>query len=361
MFKKMKGLSKQLVIVGALGLSVIGGSFVSAAEFQDITHLSSESQQAIAWLADKGITTGYNKTTYAPQDRVTRAQMVTFLYRLADKPAVTINDFADTTGLSTEFRQAITWAKNEGITTGYNTAAFGPADSVTREQMAAFFNRLAEKPNPTKANPFLDVAADNEFKAAIAWLAETGITTGYTPTTYAPKDTVTREQMALFIKRYSEWSETGMVTPPSVPETPVETPPSIYVPKGEPLPITAAEQAVTAKPCAVPNPVPVNAQNYDGIGDTHYYFYNDIGELIGVIDDEAWNYGVGMTAEEYDNYADANGWAWDFRPKGRLYYANDSKNGVKGVFRFAPLEQYAADPTHQFIRVYPGWREVVGF
>ncbi|MBS7576232.1 MULTISPECIES: S-layer homology domain-containing protein [unclassified Enterococcus] len=180
-------------------------------DFSDIANTSAEAQEAIKWLASEGITTGYGiadndgKVSFGPADKVTRAQMVTFLYRLSGSPVVSkINDFEDTSQLSLEFRQAITWAKDKGITTGYNNKSFGPSDTITREQMAAFFYRMAGKPEIDYSNHFNDVAKDSEFADAISWLSANKVTTGYNETTFAPKNVVIREQMALFLKRYHD-------------------------------------------------------------------------------------------------------------------------------------------------------------
>ncbi|MBS7576422.1 MULTISPECIES: S-layer homology domain-containing protein [unclassified Enterococcus] len=172
--------------------------------FQDITSCSTEAQSAIAWLLENGITTGYNATTFAPKNTLTRAEMVTFLYRLAGKPAVEINDFPDTAGLSQAFRQAISWAKETGVTTGYNATTFAPNQPVLREQMASFFYRLAGKPTGNFSYTFEDVSTASAHSQAIGWLSQTGITSGYSPSAYGPSDAVTREQMALFLKRYAD-------------------------------------------------------------------------------------------------------------------------------------------------------------
>ena len=88
-----------------------------------------------------------------------------------------------------------------GVTTGTSATTYGPAGSVTREQMAAFLARLWRalgNPCSDDPTPFTDVAAI----ADIACIFHLGITTGTSPTTYAPGATVTREQMAAFLERF---------------------------------------------------------------------------------------------------------------------------------------------------------------
>jgi hypothetical protein len=95
-----------------------------------------------------------------------------------------------------------------GITTGTTPTTFEPGAEVTRDQMAAFLARLwtllddgaTELPVPLD-QPFSDVPADSFAYDAVALLAHLDITTGTTPTTFDPGDTVTREQMAAFLVR----------------------------------------------------------------------------------------------------------------------------------------------------------------
>jgi len=162
----------------------------------------------VCWMKAMGVTTGTTPTTYAPAANVTRGQMAAFMYRLAGSP--TFNppskpSFTDVPA-SNEFFKQIEWLKHTGITTGTTPTTFAPTANVTRGQMAAFMYRLAGSPAftaPVKAT-FGDVPASNEFFKQIEWLKNTGITTGTTPTTYAPAANVTREQMAAFMYRLAQ-------------------------------------------------------------------------------------------------------------------------------------------------------------
>jgi len=162
----------------------------------------------ICWMKTTGVTTGTTPTTYAPAANVTRGQMAAFMYRLAGSP--TFNPpskptFGDVPA-SNEFFKQIEWLKHTGITTGTTPTTFAPTANVTRGQMAAFMYRLAGSPtfSPPSKSTFTDVPASNEFFKQIEWLKNTGITTGTTPTTYAPVANVTREQMAAFMYRLAQ-------------------------------------------------------------------------------------------------------------------------------------------------------------
>jgi hypothetical protein len=103
--------------------------------------------EATRWLKARAITTGYggSPTRFAPDELVTRSQMATFLWRLAGSPAgATGSAFFVDVPAGSSYDSAVAWLWERGITTGYGRPdVFGPAPVVTRAQMAAFLYRLA--------------------------------------------------------------------------------------------------------------------------------------------------------------------------------------------------------------------------
>lgn len=158
---------------------------------------------AVTWLGCEGITTGTSLTTYSPGDPVTRAQMATFLWRYDGRPEPASLDTPFTDVIAgTFYAKAVAWLAEEKITTGTTPTTFSPGDSVTRAQMATFLWRYSGSPEPASLDsPFIDVVAGSFYEKAVAWLVEQGITTGTTPTTFSPDDPVTRGQMATFLWR----------------------------------------------------------------------------------------------------------------------------------------------------------------
>jgi uncharacterized membrane protein (DUF441 family) len=160
----------------------------------------------IAWLAGEGVTTGNADGSFAPKAPVTREAMAAFLYRYAGSPEFSVparSPFSDVP-TSHRFYREIAWLAQSGITTGNADGSFAPKASVTREAMAAFLYRYAGSPKfavPGKA-PFTDVSAGSRFAKQIAWLSKSGITTGNADGSFAPKASVTREAMAAFLHRY---------------------------------------------------------------------------------------------------------------------------------------------------------------
>ncbi len=159
---------------------------------------------AVDWLAGSGITTGITPTAYGSADGVTRSQMVTFLWRYSGRPVPAANGVVfDDVDPGSYYAVAADWAGNAGITTGVGPGVFGPEGPVSRAQMATFLWRLAGNPAPAVGGPvFDDVDPCSWYSTAVMWLAGEGITNGVAPGLYGPDEVVTRAQMAAFLHRY---------------------------------------------------------------------------------------------------------------------------------------------------------------
>lgn len=163
----------------------------------------------IIWLVAQGITGGYADGSFRPQGSVTRAAMAAFLYRLghggADAPGCTAAAFTDVPAAD-PFCGEIAWLASTGITTGYADGTFRPGQAVTREAMAAFIYRYANAGNRAPActsAPFVDVAVSHPFCGEISWMATRGISTGWSDHTFRPGLTIARQAMAAFLHRYT--------------------------------------------------------------------------------------------------------------------------------------------------------------
>lgn len=162
---------------------------------------------AVRCLTRQGITRGVSDGAprFDPSGRVTRAQMATFLWRLAGRPTPTRpNPFVDVPA-GTWYSTAVTWLAERGITAGVGEGGsrFDPEGAVTRGQMAAFLWRFANRPAAPVASS-ADVPATAYYARGVNWLAHRGITVGYggDPARFAPELTVTRAQMAAFLFRF---------------------------------------------------------------------------------------------------------------------------------------------------------------
>jgi len=158
---------------------------------------------AILWAVDQKITTGYSDATFRPNATCTRGHVVTFLWRAAGSPAPDslYNRFTDVSENS-PFFNAILWAAEQGITTGYSDGSFRPNDACTRAHVVTFLWRYDKKPAASGEVSLVDLEGLNaDFTAAIKWAATNGITTGYSDGTFRPHAVCTRAHVVTFIYR----------------------------------------------------------------------------------------------------------------------------------------------------------------
>lgn len=159
----------------------------------------------VNWLSSNGISRGWEDGTYRPASSITREAMAAFMYRMAGEPNYSPparSRFSDVP-TSHYFYKEISWLADQGITRGWDDGTFRPDESISREAMAAFFYRLAGEPAVAGAAPFVDVDRGAAFHKEISWLASTGITRGWDDGTFRPQEPVSREAMAAFMYRFT--------------------------------------------------------------------------------------------------------------------------------------------------------------
>lgn len=164
--------------------------------------------EPVMWAVEKGITTGYGDTgKFAPHGGCTRANIVTYLWRAAGKPEPKKNEmrFNDVPE-DAYYYKAVLWADENGITSGYgNTGGFAPQKECTRANVVTFLWRMKDQPYSEKDPGFSDVPEDAYYRKAVMWAVEKGITTGYGDTgRFAPEEECTRAQIVTLIYRAQE-------------------------------------------------------------------------------------------------------------------------------------------------------------
>ena len=113
------------------------------------------------------------------------------------------NDFTDVPR-SEWYAEAVDFAEASGLMNGVGDHRFDPQGSVTRAMVVTVLYRMEEEPDVTgKTCPFSDVPVGSWFFNAVIWAADQGVTTGKTETAFAPNESITREQMAAMIIRYA--------------------------------------------------------------------------------------------------------------------------------------------------------------
>jgi hypothetical protein len=156
---------------------------------------------AVLWAVDKGITSGTSDTAFSPKKECTRAEMVTFLWRVSGspEPMTTVNPFNDVSEHA-YFYKAVLWAVENGITNGTSPGVFSPYKSVTRAQSVAFLYRLKGTPvNGT--NTFSDLYESKYYYNAVLWAVENDITKGTAKGKFSPNEPCLRNQIVTFLYR----------------------------------------------------------------------------------------------------------------------------------------------------------------
>lgn len=164
--------------------------------------------EPILWAVEHNITAGTGTYTFSPDENCTRAQIVTFLWRADGSPEPRMskaksNAFADVSE-DAYYYKAVLWAVENGITAGVTPDRFCPDDKCTRAQAASFLWRYAGQVEvKDEVSAFVDVPSDAYYYNAVLWAVKNKITAGYTKDTFAPDDTCTRGQIVTFLYRYS--------------------------------------------------------------------------------------------------------------------------------------------------------------
>ena len=161
---------------------------------------------AVAWLRQSGVTKGCSATSFCPDEEMTRAQQLTFLWRYAGEPSAgPVSPFTDVPR-GQYFSVPVDWAFNTNVTKGISQDPwlFGTTQSVTRAQAVTFLWRQAGEPEPSGPPTFGDVPAGQFFTDAVAWAAENNVTKGRNPDEFDPHAPVTRVEFAAFLSRYDD-------------------------------------------------------------------------------------------------------------------------------------------------------------
>ena len=176
--------------------------------YKDVTNTKDFWYAPTNYLTAANVVKGYDKqTNFKPANDCTRAQMVTFLWRLAGEPAPKskTTKFKDIKS-SDYFYKPVLWAVEKGITTGVSKNKFNPQGICTRAQTVTFLWRMAEKPTPeTTKNKFKDVKSKDYFYKAVLWASEKKIVAGYSDGTFKPQGKCLRRQMVTFLYKYDKF------------------------------------------------------------------------------------------------------------------------------------------------------------
>lgn len=180
--------------------------------------------KSVMFVYEKGLMAGTSATTFSPNSNATRAQLAVIFYRMEGKPKVEgQNSFTDVEyGPGTAwYYDAVTWAEQSGVVSGYGNGKFGPGDPVTREQLAAIFYRYAQyKGYDVTATGSLDRFTDKDkvsqwAQQPLIWAVSSGIVNGTGDNQLSPQGTATRAQIAAMLQRFIEKYQLKPTTTPA--------------------------------------------------------------------------------------------------------------------------------------------------
>lgn len=159
---------------------------------------------AVRYVTGKSLMNGTSTTAFSPNENMSRAMLVTVLYRMSGETAEADSSFGDVSA-SAYYAAAVNWASSKGIVNGMGADAFSPNASITREQLAAMLYRYAAEPSVSAdLSAYTDAVSISPYaEKAVEWCVAKGILNGKSATRLAPQDTATRAECAAMLQRFA--------------------------------------------------------------------------------------------------------------------------------------------------------------
>ncbi len=180
---------------------VTSGKVLPGGPFDDVGE-GDYFHDAVIWAVKKAITNGTSDSTFSPSAECTRAQAVTFLWRAygSEKVTDTENPFTDVK--ESDFcYDAVLWAMKNDITKGLSESSFGPEEKCSRGQIVTFLWRAEGEPETTAPVSYTDVDSGSFCYEAVQWAVEKEVTQGTSKTAFSPSQFCTRGQIVTFLYR----------------------------------------------------------------------------------------------------------------------------------------------------------------
>ncbi len=214
MMKNLKRLSALLLtLILAFSLAVPAFAAVNDTGFSDVD-ADAWYAEAVMYCREHNLMAGIGNNQFAPESSLTRAQFATVLYRIEGTPAVTGTDAFTDTPDGAWYSDAVLWVSQQNLISGYGGGLFGPNDPVSREQMTTIFWRYAGSPTADGASNYNDEAEIASYAAvAVDWASVNNIVAPASAGVFAPKSNATRAHVAAALMNYSRSQQTAPTTP----------------------------------------------------------------------------------------------------------------------------------------------------
>lgn len=204
--------SSDEVSVDSAQLELLLSRYDGSAEskyFVDVHPVAHWATEAIDFVVAKGIFSGTGADTFSPDAPMTRGMLAVVLYNLEGKPGHSYGGSFEDVAQGSWYEDAVYWAAEKGIVTGYGNGSFGPDDNITREQLAVMLYRYAQYKGYDTAQGGMAIREFGDFDSiseyameAMTWTVNTGIIGGYSDNTLGPQNTATRAQVAKMLMKF---------------------------------------------------------------------------------------------------------------------------------------------------------------
>ena len=186
----------------ALSISIPALAAVEDTGFSDVG-ANAWYAEAVKYCREHNLMAGIGNNQFAPESNLTRAQLATVLYRIEGTPAVTGTDAFTDTPDGVWYSDAVLWASQQELVSGYGGGLFGPNDPVSREQMTTILWRYAGSPSVSETASFTDRSSAAAYAAAaVNWAGVNRIVRPVSGNTFVPKENATRAQVADALMNY---------------------------------------------------------------------------------------------------------------------------------------------------------------
>ncbi|MEA4816991.1 MAG: flavodoxin [Lachnospiraceae bacterium] len=206
-------LSVLLAVMMMLVMSVPAFAASSDTGFSDVA-ANAWYADAVQYVRDNGLMSGTSSTTFEPETTTSRAMLATILYRAVGSPAFTNKSgFIDVLP-GAYYADAVNWATNKSIVSGYGNGYFGTNDPITREQIATILWRYAGSPSADAGQNFADASMIADYAVtAVNWARANGIVSGKSGNLFDPQGNATRAQVATILHNYMTMTTGNPDTP----------------------------------------------------------------------------------------------------------------------------------------------------
>ncbi len=192
---------------------ILAALALCTAAFADFSDVSQDAwyYDAVDWAQENGIMDGVSDGVFNPDGSMTRAMLVTILYRLTGEPDMPESDWGypySDVAADSWYAVPVYWARYNGIADGVSDTQFDPDGSITREQLVTMLWRYDGEEEPSTQSSFADEAEISAWALyAVDWAAEAGIVSGRDGNVFDPGGSASRAECAAILMRYDAYSE----------------------------------------------------------------------------------------------------------------------------------------------------------